>query len=111
MALPVLKYNSGDTKTIPFQVRKKDKITPENITGLIFRFFAKDEPGDATYLIDPVTATITDAENGEGEFQDVLMPTVTENKRGLYWIEREDGVGKIDTFQPAEGTEIRILLK
>jgi hypothetical protein len=106
MALPVLKYNVGDSKTLRFQLREADKITPVNIAGLTFTFYARDKAGDAAYTISPVTATITDAANGRFEF-DVLMPATATNS--LYWITREDG--DIDTFEPAEGTEIRILDK
>jgi hypothetical protein len=108
MALPILKFNVGDQKTIKCQLRKSDGVTPENITGLAFRFYAKDEPGDVAYTIDPVTATNTDEPNGRFEF-DVTMPANPTNS--FYWIERDDGAGSVDTFKPAEGTEIRILPK
>ncbi len=108
MALPVLKFNVDDTKTLKFQLREADKVTPVDITGLVFTFFARDKAGDAVYTIDPVTGTITDAANGQFEF-DVAMPS-TASPSSLYWITREAG-GETDTFQPAEGTEIRILEK
>ncbi len=107
MSLPVLKFNVDDTKTLRFQLRAADKVTPVDITGLVFKFFARDKAGDAAYTINPVTATITDAENGQFEF-DVAMPSTPSNS--LYWITREAGA-EVDTFQPAEGTEIRILEK
>lgn len=108
MSLPVLKFNVDDSKTLKYQLREADKITPVDITGLIFRWFARDKAGDATYTIAPVVATITDATNGQFEF-DITMPSDPSNS--LYWIEREDGGGDVDTFGPAEGTEIRILEK
>ena len=107
MSLPVLKFNIDDTKTLSFQLRAADKVTPVDITGLTFKFFARDKAGDATYTIDPVTGTITDAANGRFEF-DISMPSTASNS--LYWITRESG-GEVDTFGPAEGTEIRILEK
>ena len=105
MSLPVLKFNVDDTKTLRFQLREADEITPVNISGLTFTFFARDKAGDSTYKISPVTGTITDAANGQFEF-DVIMPSDPFN--GKYWITRDDGLGNVDTFIPAEGTEIRI---
>ena len=107
MSLPVLKFNVDDTKTLRFQLREADKITPVDITGLVFKFFARDKAGDVAYTISPVTGTITDAANGQFEFE-VAMPSTASNS--VYWITREAG-GEVDTFQPAEGTEIRILEK
>ena len=108
MSLPVLKFNVDDRKTIKFQLREADKVTPVDITGLIFRFFARENPGDVDYIIAPVVADHTDDLNGKFEF-DVLMPSAADT--GVYWVEREDGLGNVDTFNPAEGTEIRILSK
>ena len=108
MSLPVLKFNVDDTKTLKFQLRAADKVTPVDISGLIFKFFARDKAGDAAYTISPVTGTITDAVNGQFEFE-VVMPSTASNS--VYWVTREDGGGAIDTFGPAEGTEIRILEK
>lgn len=109
MGLPILKFNVDDTKTLRFQLREADKVTPVDITDLIFRFFARDEAGDTAYTISPVTATITNAANGQFEFQDIAMPSDPTNS--LYWVEREDGLGNVDTFKPAEGTDILILDK
>jgi len=108
MGLPNLQFNVGDRKTIKCQLREADGIAPKNIAGLIFRIYAKDEPGDATYAIDPVEATITDEANGRFEF-DVTMPATAFD--GFYWIEREDGGGNVDTFKPAQGTQILVLDK
>ena len=108
MSLPVLKFNVDDRKTIKFQLREADKVTPVDITDLIIRFFARENPGDTEYIIDPVVADHTDDALGKFEF-DVLMPA--DPDKGAYWIEREDGLGNVDTFNPAEGTEIRILAK
>lgn len=107
MALPVFKFNVDDTKTLRFQLREADKITPVDITGLVFKFFARDKAGDVAYTISPVTGTNTDNVNGQFEFE-VAMPSTRSNS--VYWITREAG-GEVDTFQPAEGTEIRILEK
>ncbi len=107
MSLPVLKFNVDDTKTLRFQLRAADKITPVDITGLTFKFFARDKAGDAAYTISPVTGTITDAGNGQFEFG-VSMPSTS--SKSVYWVTRESG-GEVDTFAPAEGTEIRILQK
>ena len=107
MALPVLKFNIDDTKTLRFRLFEADKVTPVNITGLTFKFFARNKAGDAAYTIDPVTGTITDAAEGRFEF-DVLMPSTKSGS--VYWITRE-AAGEVDTFGPAEGTEIRILEK
>ena len=106
MGLPKLKYNVDDSKTLKFQLRAADKVTPVNITGLTFKFFAREKAGDAAYTIDPVTATIPTGTDGRFEF-DVLMPSDATNS--LYWITRENG--DLDTFAPAEGTEIQILDK
>jgi len=108
MALPKLEFNINDKKTLKCQLREADGITPKDITGLIFRFYAKDEPGDASYTIDPVEATITDEANGRFEFV-LTMPA--DPFDGFYWIEREDGGGNIDTFKPARGTQIQVLSK
>jgi len=107
MSLPVFKFNVDDTKTLKFQLREADKITPVDITGLVFKFFARDKAGDAAYTISPVTGTITNATNGQFEFE-VAMPSTRSDS--VYWITREAG-GEVDTFKPAEGTEIRILEK
>jgi hypothetical protein len=108
MSLPVLKFNINDVKTLKFQLREADGVTPVDITGLTFTFFARDEAGDAAYTIDPVAATNTDDLNGRFEF-DVTMPSTSSDS--LYWIEREDIGGNVDTFTPAEGTQIQILEK
>lgn len=107
MNLPVLKFNVDDTKTLRFQLREADKTTPVDIAGLLFKFFARDKAGDVAYTISPVTGTITDAANGRFEFE-VAMPSDPSNS--VYWITREAG-GEVDTFSPAEGTEIRIMAK
>jgi hypothetical protein len=107
-SLPVLKFNVDDEKTLKFQLREADRTTPVDITGLTLRFFARVNAGDPDYIISPVVATLTDPVNGRFEF-DVTMPSTPDD--GLYWIEREGGVGNIDTFPPAKGTEIRILEK
>ena len=104
MSLPILDFNVDDTKTIKFQLREADKITPVDITDLIFRFFARDEAGDSAYTISPVTAVLTNPTNGQGEFQDVSWPSDPTNS--FYWIEREDGVGNVDTFPPSLGTQL-----
>jgi hypothetical protein len=109
MSLPVLDFNVDDTKTLKYQLREADKETPVDITGLTFRFYAKDEPGDTTYTISPVTAALTDPTNGRFEFQDVDMPS--EAFDGFYWIEREDGAGNVDTFPPSKGTQIIVRVK
>lgn len=108
MALEVLKFNIDDQKTLRFQLREGDKITPVDITGLTFTFFAREKAGDVAYTIDPVVASNTDEPNGRFEF-DVTMPAASTDS--LYWIEQEDGVGNVDTFKPAEGTQILILDK
>ena len=108
MSLPVLKFNVDDSKTLKYQLREADKITPVDITALTFSFFARAEAGAAAYTIGPVAGTITDAANGRFKFA-VDMPADATNS--LYWITREDGGGNVDTFGPAEGTEIRILDK
>lgn len=108
MALRVLKFNVDDTKTIKCRLLEADKVTPVDITGQIFKFFARDKAGDSAYTISPVTGTHTDDADGQFEF-DVVMPSDPTNS--LYWITRDDGIGNIDTFKPAEGTEIRILEK
>lgn len=108
MALPALKYNVNDQKTIKCQLREADKITPVDIAGLTFTFFAREKAGDAEYTIDPVEADNTDEPNGRFEF-DVAMPAAFTDS--LYWIERDDGAGSVDTFKPAEGTQILILDK
>jgi len=108
MTLSALMFNVGDVKTLKFQLREADKATPVDITGLVFTFYAKDEPGDAAYKIDPVVGNITDAANGRFEF-DVTMPATPFD--GFYWIEREDDGGNTDTITPASGTEIRVLAK
>jgi hypothetical protein len=107
MSLPVFDFNVGDTKTITFQYRKADKESLEPITGLIFRFYARDEPGDSAYTIDPVTAVNNDA-TSEFTFT-VVLPLVGFD--GFYWIEVEDGLGNIDTFKPAKGTRIVVRVK
>lgn len=110
MALPVLKFNVGDTKTLRFRLLKsKEDPTPVDLTGLTFRFFARQAPGDPEYKIDPIDATIPDPLDGRFIFEGVDMPA--DAFIGLYWIEREDGAANVDTLQPAEGTEIRILDK
>lgn len=101
MGLPILDYNVGDSKTLRFQLREADKITPVNIAGLVFTFYARAQAGDVAYTISPVTATITDAANGRFEF-DVVMPA--DKTDSLYWITREDG--DLDTFPPSLGTPI-----
>jgi hypothetical protein len=109
MALQRLEFNVDDVKTLRFQLREADKVTPVDITGLTFRFYAKAEPGDAAYTISPVTATIPLGTDGRFQFDDVTMPSTPSDSK--YWIEREDGGGKVDTFKPAEGTDIAIKLK
>jgi hypothetical protein len=108
MSLPELKFNVGDEKTLNFQLREADGVTPVDITGLTFTFFARDEPGAPTYTIAPVTGIITDAVNGKFQF-DVTMPSA--ETKSFYWIERENGAARVDTFPPAEGTPINILKK
>lgn len=108
MALQILKFNVDDQKTIKCQLRKADKITPQPIDGLTFTFFAREKAGDSAYTISPVVATNTDEPNGRFEF-DVTMPS--EFTDSLYWIEQDDGAGGVDTFKPAEGTQILILAK
>lgn len=108
MALPVLKFNVGDNKTLKFQLREALGVTPVDITGLVFTFFARDEAGDPDYTIAPVVATITDAVNGRFEFN-IDMPV--DPSDSFYWVERDDGAGSIDTFRPAKGTQIQILAK
>ena len=103
MGLPILDYNVGDSKTLRFQLRESDKVTPVNIAGLTFIFFARDKAGDSAYTISPVTATITDAAEGRFEF-DVVMPA--DQTDSLYWITREDG--DLDTFPPSKGTQILV---
>lgn len=109
MALKKLKYNVDDVKTLKFRWMQADKVTPVNLTGLTITFFARDKAGDAAYTIDPVTATIPTPTDGRFQFDDVTMPATATNS--LYWIEREDGGGDVDTAAPAEGTEIQILDK
>lgn len=106
MSLPVLKFNVDDSKTLRFQLREADKITPVDISGLTFKFFARDKAGDTAYTISPVTATIPTGTDGRFEF-DVFMPSTESNS--LYWITRENG--DVDTFPPAEGTQIQIMEK
>lgn len=108
MSLPVLKFNVDDLKTLKFQLREADGVTPVDIAGLTFTFYARDEAGNTEYTIAPVVATNTDETNGRFEF-DVTMPSTPSDS--LYWIEREDGGGNVDTFAPAEGTQIQILEK
>jgi len=108
MSLPILKFNVNDTKTLKFRLFEADGVTPVDITGLTIRFYAKDEPGDAAYTIDPVEATIPTGTDGRFEFE-IVMPATSSDS--LYWIEREDAGANIDTFAPAEGTQIQVLEK
>ena len=108
MALPILKFNTGDDKVIKFRWMQADGVTPVDLTGLTMKFFAREKPGDAAYTIDPVTATVADPTDGRFEFA-VTMPTDPTNS--VYWITREAGVGNPDTASPAEGTKISILAK
>lgn len=103
MALRILDYNVGDSKTLRYRLLQSDKVTPVNISGLTFIFFARDKAGAAAYTISPVTATITDAAEGRFEF-DVVMPATDTDS--LYWITREDG--DLDTFPPSKGTQIQV---
>jgi hypothetical protein len=108
MGLPALKFNVNDQKTLQFQLREADGVTPVDITGLTFTLYARDEAGDTDYTIDPVEATNTDEPNGRFKF-DITFPSTASDS--LYWIERDDGAGNVDTFQPAEGTQIQIMNK
>lgn len=108
MALQVLKFNVDDSKTLNFRWMQADKVTPVDLTGLTIRFYAREKAGDAAYTISPVTADIPTPADGRFSF-DVDMPATPTNS--LYWIEREDGSGNVDTAEPAEGTEIFILEK
>jgi hypothetical protein len=108
MALPKLKFNVGDSKTLKFRWMQADKVNPVDLTGLTIRFYAREKAGDAAYTISPVTATIPTPTDGRFEI-DVTMPASSTNS--VYWIEREDGGGNVDTASPAEGTEIQILPK
>lgn len=105
MSLKKLKYNVDDVKTLKFRWMQADKVTPVDLTGLTIRFFAREKAGDTAYTISPVTATVATPTDGRFEF-DVTMPATATNS--LYWIEREDGGGNVDTAAPAEGTEIEI---
>lgn len=109
MALPILKFNVGDDKVIKCRWLQSDGVSPVDLTGLTIKFYAKDEPGDVAYTIDPVTATILDPPtDGRFEFA-VTMPAEATNS--FYWITREDGGGNPDTAPPAEGTPIHVLPK
>ena len=108
MALPILEFNVDDQKTLNFRWMQADKVTPVDLTGLTITFFARAKAGNVAYTIDPVTATIPTPTDGRFSF-DVTMPATKTNS--LYWIEREDGGGNVDTARPAEGTQINILDK
>ena len=105
MALPILKFNTGDKKTLNFRWMQADKVTPVDLTGLTITFYARAKAGDVAYTIDPVTATIPTPTDGRFSF-DVTMPA--DPTASLYWIVREDGGGNEDTASPAEGTRIEV---
>jgi hypothetical protein len=108
MALPVLEFNVGDSKVLRFRWLQADGVAPVDLTGLTIKFFAREKAGDTGYTINPVEANVPDPTDGRFTF-DVTMPTDPTNS--VYWITREDGLGKVDTAQPAKGTEIAILAK
>lgn len=109
MALPILKFNVGDDKVIRGRWLQADGVSPVDLTGLTVKFYAKDEPGDVAYTIDPVVATILDPPT-DGRFEiPVTMPADPTNS--FYWITRDDGAGSVDTAKPAEGTPIHVLPK
>lgn len=102
MSFSIFELVTEDRVTKPYQLLDRDG-NPEDITGMVFEFAARETPSSATYEIDPITADIVDAENGKFSFT-IDVPADPFN--GVYEITMSDGINPETTLTPLGGVDI-----
>jgi hypothetical protein len=101
-----VKVVKGDKAVLKYQV-KEDGV-PKNITGMTFKFAAKQNLDDAAYAISPVNGAIEDAANGKFSF--ILDSTATATVfTGLFEICMYDGSNNKTALTPAGGVAIKVV--
>lgn len=93
----------GETRTLQYQVLENG--TPKNISGMTFKFAAKQKIPDTTYIISPVAGTITDAVNGKFSFT-ITFTTVF---AGVYEIAMYDATAQKTILTTPGGAPIRVV--
>lgn len=101
-----LRFEKGETVTLNYQV--KDRVTgqPKDITGMTFKFAAKENFTDTGYKIAVVTGAIDDAANGLFHIT-VTIPDTPFS--GVYSVLMEDASSKRTVLSSAGGDPIRVL--
>jgi len=101
-----LRFETGETVTLRYQVRDTVTGLPRDITGMSFRFAAKEKHTDAAYKIAPVAGAIDDA--ASGLFHITLdMPGTPFT--GVYSVVMEDAGAKRTVLSRAGGNPITVV--
>jgi hypothetical protein len=108
MSFEPLVLVTGDTVVLQYQVISEDTGFPVDITGNTFKFAAKLDPTQATYIIDPIDGSIDDAALGKFSF---IVPVPATPDNGVYEVEMQDGGGAALTLTPGGGVAITIALE
>ena len=102
--MKVLKFETGERVFLRYQLTEGGSAS--DITGMTFRFAAKERHTDATYKISPVTGSIEDPE--QGKFSFVLdMPSTP--FAGVYSVVMEDAAGNRTVLSQRGGDPIRVI--
>ncbi len=101
-----LKIVKGDTVTLKYQLTGNGQ--PKDITGMGFKFTAREKKEDAAAVIGPVAGVVDDAVNGK--FSITLSAADTGAVfTGVYEVSMFDPSGARTTLTPAGGSQILVI--
>ena len=105
MPLRAKSFVKGDAITLSYQL--KENGASKDISGMTFKFGAKEKIDDMQYKIEPVSGLIENS--GEGKFSFTLTGAQTNIVfSGVYEITMYDSFLKKTTLTPSGGVPIKI---
>ena len=99
-----LSFETDETVTLRYQLREDGAA--RDITGMMFRFAAKERHTDTSYRIGPLDGDIEDAEDGRFS---ITLKMPQEPFAGLYSVVMVDATGSRTVLTRPGGTAIRVL--
>ena len=99
-----MKFETGESATLRYQLTEDGAA--KDITGMLFKFAAKEKHTDTGYTIGPANGVIDDAALGKFSFT-LTMPAMPFS--GVYSVVMDDGAGARTVLNQRGGDAIRVI--